>query len=128
MASNAAKHGVTFEEAKSVFYDEDALEISDPDHSKEEERFIIMGRSGELSILVVIHLNGEFKRERKRLGTGLEPALRTTTHTNLKRAIPIRYLLAGAVNRQGYLPHNLLIMKWCARQDSNLNRVAPTRT
>ena len=35
-ASNAAKHGVTFEEAKSVFYDEDALVIPDPDHSKEE--------------------------------------------------------------------------------------------
>jgi hypothetical protein len=54
-ASNAAKHGVTFEEAKSVFYDEDALVIPDPDHSKEEERFIIMGESGELRILVVIH-------------------------------------------------------------------------
>jgi len=54
-ASNAAKHGVTFEEAKSVFYDEDALVIPDPDHSKEEERFIIMGRSGELRILVEIH-------------------------------------------------------------------------
>lgn len=54
-ASNAAKHGVTFEEAKSVFYDEDALVIPDPDHSQEEERFIIMGESGELRILVVIH-------------------------------------------------------------------------
>jgi uncharacterized DUF497 family protein len=54
-ASNAAKHGITFKEAKSVFYDEDALVIPDPDHSKEEERFIIMGRSGELRILVVIH-------------------------------------------------------------------------
>lgn len=53
-ASNAAKNGVTFEEAKSVFYDEEALVIPDPDHSKEEERFIIMGRSGELRILVVI--------------------------------------------------------------------------
>lgn len=54
-ASNAAKHGVTFEEGKSVFYDEDALVIPDPDHSKEEERFIIVGQSGELRILVVIH-------------------------------------------------------------------------
>jgi uncharacterized DUF497 family protein len=54
-ASNAAKHGVTFEEAKSVFYDENSLVIPDPDHSKEEERFIIMGRSGELRIRVVIH-------------------------------------------------------------------------
>lgn len=54
-ASNAAKHGVTFEEAKTVFYDDDALVIPDPDHSKDEERFIIMGRSGELRILIVIH-------------------------------------------------------------------------
>ena len=54
-ASNAAKHGITLNEAKSVFYDEDALVIPDPDHSKEEERFIITGRSGELRILVVIH-------------------------------------------------------------------------
>lgn len=35
-AGNAAKHGVTFEEAKTVFYDEDALVIPDPDHSVEE--------------------------------------------------------------------------------------------
>lgn len=54
-ASNATKHGVTFGEAKTVFYDEDALVIPDPDHSKEEERFIIMGRSSEAKILVVVH-------------------------------------------------------------------------
>ena len=54
-ASNAAKHGVTFEEAKTVFFDDDALVIPDPDHSKEEERFIIMGRSSESKILVVVH-------------------------------------------------------------------------
>ena len=54
-ASNPAKHGITSKEAKSLFNDEDALVIPDPHHSKEEERFIIMGRSGELRILVVIH-------------------------------------------------------------------------
>lgn len=54
-AGNAAKHGVTFEEAKTVFYDEDALVIPDPDHSEEEERFIIMGQSSEPRILVVVH-------------------------------------------------------------------------
>ena len=43
VAGNAAKHGVTFEEAKTVFYDENALVIPDPDHSKDEERFIVMG-------------------------------------------------------------------------------------
>ena len=42
-STNAAKHGVTFEEAKSVFYDADALIINDPDHSANEERFVMMG-------------------------------------------------------------------------------------
>lgn len=53
--SNASKHGVTFEEAKTVFYDEEALVIPDPDHSVDEDRFIIMGRSSKLYIIVVIH-------------------------------------------------------------------------
>lgn len=53
-AGNAAKHGVTFEEAKAVFFDEDALEIPDPDHSKEEERFI-MGQSIKPRMLIVVH-------------------------------------------------------------------------
>lgn len=41
--SNIAKHGVTFEAAKSVFYDPEALIIPDPDHSAVEERFVMMG-------------------------------------------------------------------------------------
>lgn len=53
--SNVSKHGVTFEEAKTVFYDEEALVIPDPDHSVDEDRFIIMGRSSKLHIIVVIH-------------------------------------------------------------------------
>ena len=53
-ASNAAKHDVSFEEAKTVFYDDDALVIPDADHSMDEERFII-GRSGKPRILVVVH-------------------------------------------------------------------------
>lgn len=53
--SNAAKHGVTFEEAKSVFYDTKALIIPDPDHSSVEERFILMGQSLAVGVLVVVH-------------------------------------------------------------------------
>ncbi len=53
--ANAAKHGVAFEEAKSVFYDEDALLIDDPDHSESEERFILMGSSAHARVLVVVH-------------------------------------------------------------------------
>lgn len=52
---NKKKHGVSFEEAKSVFYDEQALLIDDPDHSIEEERFIILGFSNQANLLVVCH-------------------------------------------------------------------------
>ena len=53
--SNRKKHGVSFEEAMSVFYDECARFISDPEHSVEEERFILMGLSSRLRLLVVCH-------------------------------------------------------------------------
>ena len=53
-ASNAKKHGVSFEEARTVFYDECALVMPDPDHSSAEERFIIMGLGSALRILVVV--------------------------------------------------------------------------
>jgi len=54
-ALNAKKHGVTFEEAKTVFYDERALVLPDPDHSISEDRFIIMGQSATPRMLVVVH-------------------------------------------------------------------------
>jgi len=52
---NRRKHGVTFEEAQSVFYDEFARLIPDPDSSIGEERFIIMGLSEQYNTLVVCH-------------------------------------------------------------------------
>ena len=52
---NKAKHKVSFEEARSVFYDVDALVIDDPDHSEQEERFIILGVSEKSNLLVVCH-------------------------------------------------------------------------
>lgn len=52
---NKKKHNVSFEEAKTVFYDPEALLIHDPDHSDNEDRFIIMGISQTLKILVVCH-------------------------------------------------------------------------
>jgi uncharacterized DUF497 family protein len=54
--TNLRKHKVSFEEAKSVFYDENALLITDPDHSKEESRFILLGFSNSLKFLVVVHV------------------------------------------------------------------------
>ena len=53
--SNTKKHKVTFEEAKTVFYDPSALIIHDPDHSAEEDRFLIMGLSQSLKVLIVCH-------------------------------------------------------------------------
>ncbi len=54
-AANRKKHGVSFEEALTVFYDEKALLISDPDHSAEEDRFFLLGISIRLRSLVVCH-------------------------------------------------------------------------
>ena len=54
-ASNAAKHGVSFDEAQTVFSDPHALLIPDPDHSAVESRFILMGMSATLRVLVVVH-------------------------------------------------------------------------
>jgi uncharacterized protein len=55
-ASNARKHGVTFEEARSAFADPNGLVIDDPDHSEDEERFILLGLSYALRLLVVCHV------------------------------------------------------------------------
>ena len=54
-ASNIQKHGVTFEEARTVFFDERARLINDPDHSESEERFILLGFSSSLRVIVVCH-------------------------------------------------------------------------
>lgn len=52
---NQKKHKISFEEAQTVFYDPKALVINDPDHSLEEERFIILGLSRNANLLVVCH-------------------------------------------------------------------------
>ena len=53
--ANKKKHGVSFEEARSVFFDERARLIDDPEHSVDEERFILMGLSSSLRLLLVCH-------------------------------------------------------------------------
>lgn len=52
---NKKKHNISFEEAKTAFYDPDALVIDDPDHSEDEGRFILLGISQYLRLLVVCH-------------------------------------------------------------------------
>ena len=54
-AENRRKHGVSFEEAQSVFYDERALLIEDPDDAGREDRFVLLGLSGALRTLLVCH-------------------------------------------------------------------------
>ena len=54
-AENAKKHGVSLEEARSVFVDERAKLIDDPDHSKEEDRFVLLGLSSALRLLLACH-------------------------------------------------------------------------
>ena len=53
--ANKAKHGVSFEEARTAFLDEHARVIPDPEHSDDEERFVLLGLSIELRVLVVCH-------------------------------------------------------------------------
>jgi hypothetical protein len=52
---NRKKHNISFEEAQTVFYDENALLIDDPDHSADEDRFILLGFSRRTNLLVVCH-------------------------------------------------------------------------
>jgi len=53
--ANRQKHGVSFEEARTAFLDENARVIPDPEHSDGEERFVLIGLSTSLRILVVCH-------------------------------------------------------------------------
>ena len=54
-SANERKHGVSFGEARSAFFDERARLIDDPEHSEDEERFILMGLSSSLRLLLVCH-------------------------------------------------------------------------
>jgi len=56
---NLAKHGVSFEEASSVFYDDRAGEFYDDGHSAREDRFLLLGLSGNLRLLLVCHCHRE---------------------------------------------------------------------
>ena len=58
---NITKHGITFEEAISVFYDEEAIEFYDEEHSEWEDRFLMLGLSNKLNLLLVCHCHREPK-------------------------------------------------------------------
>jgi uncharacterized protein len=52
---NLRKHGIAFEEAETVFADDHAILLDDPEHSRHEDRFVLLGVSARLRILVVVH-------------------------------------------------------------------------
>ena len=53
--ANERKHGVSFEEAQSVFYDDFARQFYDPGSSEAEDRFLMLGRSNRVRVLLVCH-------------------------------------------------------------------------
>jgi uncharacterized DUF497 family protein len=52
---NIKKHGISFDEAKTVFDDDNAIYIEDDEHSEQEERFVVIGKNEKHKILVVCH-------------------------------------------------------------------------
>ena len=52
---NTKKHGVSFSEAKTAFYDQNAIQFYDPEHSEDEDRFLLLGTSFQSNTLVVCH-------------------------------------------------------------------------
>ena len=54
-SSNLEKHGISFEEAQTVFFDDMAIQFWDESHSKTEDRFLMLGLSNKLRILLVVH-------------------------------------------------------------------------
>lgn len=58
-AANLKKHHVSFEEAKSIFFDEFGVQFFDGDHSSDEERFLMLGMSSVAKLLIVCHCERE---------------------------------------------------------------------
>lgn len=53
--SNQKKHGISFDEARSVFFDENAILFDDPQHSENEDRFLLLGLSENTNVCIVCH-------------------------------------------------------------------------
>lgn len=53
--ANIMKHGISFEEASTAFFDERAIMFDDPEHSEDEERFLLLGMSEEANLCIVCH-------------------------------------------------------------------------
>ena len=78
-ASNEKKHGVSLEEAETVFFDEQALFLEDPQPADEEERFVLLGLSAALRLLVVLHALRE--KDVIRIISARKPRVRRDSNT-----------------------------------------------
>ncbi len=82
---NASKHGVSFDEAQTAFLDDDALLIGDPDHSKDEDRFVLLGVSSRLRILVVCHCYRESDSDIRLISARKANSSEQTQYSDRKR-------------------------------------------
>ena len=79
-AANESKHGVSFEEAATVFRDEQALQFYDPDHSDADDRFILLGLSAKLRMVVVCHCFRENEEVVRIISARKANRIETTTY------------------------------------------------
>ncbi len=82
--ANRKKHKVSFEEAQTVFTDPDALRIYDPDHSEEEDRFLLLGLSSVLRALVVCHCYRENDEQIRIISARKATRMETSTYERRK--------------------------------------------
>ncbi|MET0008873.1 MAG: BrnT family toxin [Candidatus Thiodiazotropha sp. 6PLUC9] len=73
-AKDVKNHGICFDEAKTVFYDDRARLITDPDYSEDEDRYILLGLCSQLRILIVCHYYREDGRAIKNISAHYCPA------------------------------------------------------
>ncbi|MBI3291651.1 MAG: BrnT family toxin [Elusimicrobia bacterium] len=83
--NNQRKHGVMFVEASSVFFDEHGILIHDPDHSDEEHRYLLIGMSAKLRLLVVSHTYREEDRVIRLISARLADSAERRQYGGLKR-------------------------------------------
>ena len=79
--SNYKKHGVRFTEAATVWSDDSAVEMSDPDHSEKEERWVRLGQSQNIRVLVVVYVE-KVEGERIRIISARKAKPREIEHYN----------------------------------------------
>lgn len=83
---NLSKHGVFFDEAKTIFCDPAAIRIFDTDHSEDEDRFILLGLSSKLRLLVVCHCYREQSQQIRILSARKATKNETSTYSRRKYA------------------------------------------